>query len=62
MGEARQYDRRVIAAAKGLFFKDEEMHCKGVSQEASVLKNGFERKSDGGCFEHIVCSYGWYKD
>ena len=28
-GAPRQTDRRVCAAAKGVFFKNAEMHCKG---------------------------------
>ena len=28
-GAPRQNDRRVCAAAKGVFFKKAEMHCKG---------------------------------
>ena len=28
-GAPRQTDRRVCAAAKGVFFKKAEMHCKG---------------------------------
>ena len=37
-GAARQNDRRVYAAADGVFFKATKMHCKGVFFEKCTVR------------------------